>query len=203
MIRIHVGRDLTTADPHYALRDAASQALAAELARGLGFSYETELSDPGGFLDAQFTGRLDDGLALLEDLTDKAIEVRLVGAGTDEELGALEGPVSSVPGGLLGDARSFGLRIQPCPLALVPELADNNGGVRPHRPAGFFVGLRPGDATKDACVFGLHYPKTVRVERADGARGPLDLVLADEEALSSWADGRFGEGNWAVVGDRS
>lgn len=76
MIRIWVVRDTNTADPHYATRDAAVQALAAELARGAGMDYGLRVE--GGYAEAFFTGEGDAALTLLSDLEENDVPVYLI-----------------------------------------------------------------------------------------------------------------------------
>lgn len=76
MIQVWVVRDTNTADPHYAARDAAVQALAAELARGAGMDYGLRVE--GGYAEACFTGECDAALTLLSDLEKGDVPVYLI-----------------------------------------------------------------------------------------------------------------------------
>lgn len=104
MIRIWVVRDTSTADPHYAARDAATQALAAELAREAGMDYG--LRAEGGYAEAFFTGEGDAGLTLLTDLQENDVPVYLVEVTDRSERGQVLTVAPLLRGGAIGGAPS-------------------------------------------------------------------------------------------------
>jgi hypothetical protein len=104
VIRIWVVRDTNTADPHHAARDAAVQALAAELARGAGMDYGLRVE--GGYAEAVFTGESDAALTLLSDLEKGDVPVYLVEVTDHREREQVLTVAPLLRGGAIGGAPS-------------------------------------------------------------------------------------------------
>lgn len=127
MIRIWVVRDTNTADPHHATRDAATQALAAELAREAGMDYGLRVE--GGYAEAFFTGEGDAALILLTDLQENDVPVYLVEVTHRSERGQVLTVAPLLRGGAIEGAPSeyeteHGERV---PVELVQGFRAGNG----------------------------------------------------------------------------
>jgi hypothetical protein len=104
VIRVWVVRDTNTSDPHYAARDAATQALAVELARGSGMDYGLRVE--GGYAEAFFTGEGDAALTLLSDLQENDVPVYLIEVNHRTERGQILNVAPLLRGGTIGGAPS-------------------------------------------------------------------------------------------------
>jgi hypothetical protein len=103
-MRVWVVRDTNTADPHYAMRDAAVQALAVELARGAVMGYDLRTED--GYAEVFFTGGGDAALTLLSDLQENDIPVYLVEVTDHREREQVLTAAPLLRGGAVGGAPS-------------------------------------------------------------------------------------------------